>query len=453
MKQTFSDMRITVIGAGQTGQALVRFLIDRGAEVTLSDLRQAEEIDGLSRLQGLPVRFDLGGHHLECFEHADLIAVSPGVPLNIAPLKHAAENGIPLLGEIELASRECVAPIVAVTGTNGKSTTTSLLGEIFEHWGKKIFVGGNLGTPLVDACVKQDWDYLAVELSSFQLETVDQFCPQYGLLLNLSEDHLDRYPDLDSYYAAKKQLFRNMGPEQTVVLNADDQQVLQLAADTMCRRVLFSGSGCLDEGMGRDGEELVWRWQGEETRFKLNELQLKGAHNIENVMAAMIPALLEGCPADIAWQAVCAFRGLEHRMNLVRKLDGVSWYNDSKGTNVGSVLKSLSGLDAPVTLIAGGKDKGGDYSLLRPLLKERVSDLILIGEAAAKMEQELAGTTRIHRVETLDGAVLLAQQVTQDGGTVLLSPACSSFDMFENFARRGDEFCRLVLLLEQRELA
>ena len=398
-------------------------------------------------------RFDLGGHSLECFEQADLIAVSPGVPLDIAPLKHATQNGIPLLGEIELAARECAAPIVAVTGTNGKSTTTSLLGEIFQHWGKQVFVGGNLGTPLVNACATQDWDYLVVELSSFQLETVDQFCPQYGLLLNLSEDHLDRYPDLDSYYAAKQQLFRNMGSEQTVVLNADDQQVLQLASDVMSRRVLFSGSSLINEGMGRDGGELVWRWQGEEARFKLSELQIKGAHNIENVMAAMIPALLEGCPAAIAWQAVCAFRGLEHRMNLVRELDGVSWYNDSKGTNVGSVLKSLSGLDAPVTLIAGGKDKGGDYSLLRPLLEERVSDLILIGEAASKMARELAGTAQIHHAADLADAVLLAQQVTQKSGTVLLSPACSSFDMFENFARRGDEFCRLVMQLGQRESA
>lgn len=451
MKQTFSDMRITVIGAGQTGQALVRFLLARGATVTLSDQRRAEEISGLDSLQGLPVNFDLGGHSMDCFEQVDLIAVSPGVPLSIEPLQHAKDKGIPLIGEIELASRESQAPILAVTGTNGKSTTTSLIGEIFKQWNKRIFVGGNLGTPLVNACDQNNWDYLAVELSSFQLETIEQFRPQYGLLLNLSEDHLDRYPDLESYFAAKKQLFKNMGPGQIAVLNADDQQVLQLVSDITCRKVLFSGSGHLNEGMGRYGEELVWRWQGEEIRFPLSQLQLKGAHNIENVMAAMIPALLEGCPAQIAWQAVCAFRGLEHRMNLVRELDGVCWYNDSKGTNVGSVLKSLAGLDSPVTLIAGGKDKGGDYFLLRPLLEERVSDLILLGEAAPRMEKELAGTSRIHRVADLDEAVQLARRVTLDGGSVLLSPACSSFDMFENFARRGEEFCRLVLELDQGE--
>jgi UDP-N-acetylmuramoylalanine--D-glutamate ligase len=366
-------------------------------------------------------------------------------------LQHAIRHNVPLLGEIELAARECRAPILAVTGTNGKSTTTSLIGEIFQQWGKRIFVGGNLGTPLVEACAAQDWDYLAVELSSFQLETIDRFCPRYGLLLNLSEDHLDRYPDLDSYFAAKKRLFENMGPQQVAVLNADDQRVVQLVSDVSCRRVFFSGSAHLNEGMARHGDELVWRWQGEETRFALAELQLKGAHNIENVMAAMIPALLEGCPAQVAWQAACSFRGLQHRMNLVRELDGVCWYNDSKGTNVGSVLKSLAGLAAPVTLIAGGKDKGGAYGLLRPQLEARVTDLILLGEAAPRMERELAGATRIHRVADLREAVQLARQVTPANGAVLLSPACSSFDMFENFAHRGEEFCRLVLQLDQEQ--
>lgn len=448
MKQTFSDKRITVIGAGQTGLALVRFLVERGAVVTLSDRRSADRIKGLESLQGLPVNLDLGGHDIKLFENIDMVAVSPGVPLSIEPLQHAAACGIPLIGEIELAARECTAPILGVTGTNGKSTTTSLIGEIFKAWGKRTFVGGNIGTPLVEACSAQ-WDYLAVELSSFQLETVDLFCPRYGLLLNLSEDHLDRYPDLDSYFAAKKQLFKNMTADQVAVLNAEDEQVLRLTADITARKVFFSGSRLLNEGMGRDGDELVWRWQGHEERFSLARLQLKGAHNIENVMAALIPVLLEGCPAESAWQAVCSFTGLEHRMNLVRKLDGVCWYNDSKGTNVGSVLKSLAGLPAPVTLIAGGKDKGGEYSLLKPALEERVSDMILIGEAAGRMEQELAGSCSIYRAETLEDAVKLARLVTKDGGTVLLSPACSSFDMFENFEHRGEEFCRLVMALDQ----
>ncbi|HKJ05312.1 MAG TPA: UDP-N-acetylmuramoyl-L-alanine--D-glutamate ligase [Geopsychrobacteraceae bacterium] len=449
MKQTFSDMRVTVIGAGQTGLALVRFLVDRGATVTLSDRRRPEEIIGLDLLDDLLVDLDLGGHSLKCFEEADLIAVSPGVPLDTKPLKHALSKGIPLLGEVEIAARECRAPILAVTGTNGKSTTTSLIGEIFKQWGKRIFVGGNLGTPLVAACTQEDWDYLAVELSSFQLETIERFCPHYGLLLNLSEDHLDRYPDLDSYFAAKKQMFKNMGPDQIAVLNADDQQVISLVADVLCRKVLFSGSAYLNEGMSRIGNELVWRWNEEETRFSLSDLQLKGEHNIENAMAAMIPALLEGCPSELAWSAVCSFRGLEHRMNLVCKLDGVSWYNDSKGTNVGSVLKSVAGLDAPVTLIAGGKDKGGDYSLLRPLLEDRVVHLVLLGEAAPKIEKALSGACHIHQVADLKEAVQIARQVTEANGSVLLSPACSSFDMFENFGRRGDEFCRLVLALKQ----
>lgn len=451
MKLDFKNKRIVVIGAGLSGQALVRFLIERGATVALSDLRKQEKIAGLDSLQGLPVRFDLGGHSLELFEQADLIAVSPGVPLDCEPLRLAASCGIPLIGEVEIAAREITVPIIGVTGTNGKSTTTSLIGEIMQAWGRNVFVGGNLGTPLVEAC-SAEFDGVVVELSSFQLETIEQFHPAIGLLLNLSSDHLDRYPNLQSYYQAKLELFRNMTTADFVVLNADDPEVCRLTADIEATKIWFSARGRLVEGMVRFGDKLVWNWAGADIQLPLSDLQLSGEHNIENAMAAMIPALLQGCPAELAWKAVCSFSGLEHRMQLVRQLNKVAWYNDSKGTNVGSVMKSLAGFSSGVTLIAGGKDKGGDYKLLRPLLKQKVDHLILIGEAAQKMATDLSGSCEIRLAAGLESAVQQAYEITVTGGTVLLSPACSSFDMFANFQVRGFEFERLVRQLPTMEV-
>ncbi len=448
MSKTFDGQQIVVIGAGLSGQALVRYFVARGASVTLSDQRKKERITGLESLRGLPVHYDFGGHRLELFEQADLVAVSPGVPLSCPPLLRAKEAEVPLLGEIEIAAREIEAPIIGITGTNGKSTTTSLIGEIFRAWGKSIFVGGNIGTPLIEAC-GGSYDTLAVELSSFQLETIDRFHPRFGLLLNLSSDHLDRYADLNSYYHAKLNLFRNMEPCDYGIFNADDPEVCHLAQGVRATKVWFSAAGEEVRGIRRVGDELIWNWNGADTRFDLKQLQLAGAHNVENAMAALCPALLQGCPADLAWQAVCSFKGLEHRMNLVRRLAGVNWYNDSKGTNVGSVLKSLAGLKPPVTLIAGGKDKGGDYSPLRPLLEQKVSHLILIGEAAERMQAELSGTCRTHLVDSLSAAVSLADKLTEPGGSVLLSPACSSFDMFSSYEHRGNEFVKLVEALPE----
>ncbi|MCK4502138.1 MAG: UDP-N-acetylmuramoyl-L-alanine--D-glutamate ligase [Desulfuromonadales bacterium] len=450
MKLNFKNQRIVVIGAGQSGQALVRFLVARGATVAISDQRQQQQIQGLDSIAGLPIRFDLGGHSLELFEQADMVAVSPGVPLDCKPLQRAASCGIPLLGEVEIAAREIDAPIIGVTGTNGKSTTTTLIGKIMAAWGKKVFVGGNLGTPLVEACA-DSYDGVVVELSSFQLETIDKFHPEIGLLLNLSSDHLDRYPDLSSYYQAKLELFRNMTVDDYAVLNADDPEVCRYAATIKATKVWFSARGRMVEGMVRLGDRLVWNWGGAEIKLPLAKLQLAGEHNIENALAAMIPPLLQGCPAELAWDAVCSFSGLEHRMQLVRKFEGVSWYNDSKGTNVGSVMKSLAGFAAGVTLIAGGVDKGGDYTLLRPLLEQRVDHLLLIGAAAQKMATELSGCCDMKIVADLADAVKQAHEITTTGGAVLLSPACSSFDMFENYKARGVEFERLVKLLPDGE--
>lgn len=451
MKQDYQNQRIVVIGAGKSGQALVRYLVERGASVALSDKRQAAELE-LDSLQGLPVRFNLGGHSLELFEQADMIAVSPGVPLDCEPLRRARSCNIPLLAEVELAAREINAPMIAVTGTNGKSTTTSLIERVMTSWNKKCFAGGNLGTPLIDACGR-DLDVVVVELSSFQLDTIDQFHPRVGVLLNLSEDHLDRYPDVESYYRSKLNLFRNMTAEDYAVLNADDANICRLSETVQATKVWFSSHGRLVKGMMRLGDKLVWNWQESELHLPLETLQLAGEHNIENAMAALSCGLLQGCPADLAWKAIGSFAGLDHRMQLVRRLGGVDWYNDSKGTNVGSVIKSLSGLGDKVTLIAGGKDKGGDFTPLRPLLEKKVKHLILIGEAAQRMAAELSGVSEIRIVSGMAEAVRQAYEITSPEGAVLLSPACSSFDMFANFEERGSVFERLVEALPERQEA
>lgn len=445
----YRGRQIVVVGAGRSGRALADHFLAAGAEVVLSDNRPAQQLADLAALQGRGVLLDCGGHSRELFAAADLIAISPGVPLTLPVIAAALQKGVPVLGEIEIAFRELKAPLAAITGTNGKSTTTTLMGEIFQTWGRRTFVGGNLGTPLVEALDGSRWDWLVAEVSSFQLEAIETFRPKYGLLLNISEDHLDRYPDMAAYLAAKQRLFANMTGDDVAVLNGDDPLVLKLAAEVGCREVHFSSRNVPEEGMGLDGGDIVWRRNGTETRFPAAELRLKGLHNLENVMAALIPPLLEGCPPQTAWGAVCAFGGLDHRMVLVRELDGVTWYNDSKGTNVGSVVKSLAGLERPVTLIAGGRDKGGDYLPLVGQVKDKVAHLILIGEAADRIEAALGVLTDTVRAATLEEAVLLARRLTPPGGSVLLSPGCSSFDMFRSYAERGEVFVKAVQALPE----
>ncbi|PLX93797.1 MAG: UDP-N-acetylmuramoyl-L-alanine--D-glutamate ligase [Desulfuromonas sp.] len=442
----YANQQIVVVGAGRSGLALCDYLCAQGAQVTLSDRREEAAINGLDQLNSA-VRRDLGGHTETLFVAADLIVISPGVPLDVPVLQVAKAAGVPILGEIEIATRELKTPLIAITGTNGKSTTTMLIGAMLTAWGKKTFVGGNLGTPLVELWRESGWEWAVAEISSFQLEAIERFHPRYGLLLNLSEDHLDRYPSMEAYVTAKLEIFANMTCDDVAILNADDAAVLAATADIAPRKLLFSSSQPVEAGIGFDSRDIIWRWQDEEVRFPVAELQLKGLHNIENVMAALAPVLLAGCPATIAWGAACLFGGLPHRMVPVREVGGVIWYDDSKGTNVGSVVKSLAGLQGPVTLIAGGKDKGGDYAPLRDGVAAKVAHLVLIGEATERIAETLGDLTRVHRAATLDEAVQLGYKLTPAGGSVLLSPGCSSFDMFCSYAERGERFAAAVRAL------
>jgi UDP-N-acetylmuramoylalanine--D-glutamate ligase len=439
--------KIVIAGAGLTGQALARFFCARGAQVCLTDSRDASALSGLEHLRLDNLHFEFGGHMRQSFVLADLVALSPGVPLTLEPVQAALAAGVPVLGEIEIAARELEAPLIAVTGTNGKSTTTSLIGEILRGAGHNCFVGGNLGTPLISAC-GQNWDSLVVELSSFQLETVENFSPRFALLLNLSEDHLDRYADFSAYVRAKEKIFSKMGARQYAILNAEDPRSVELVLPAALKKIWFSSFRLRNEGMGRQGDQLVWRWQGNESFFPLDRLQIQGEHNIENAMAALIPPLVMGISPQLAWKKVCDFKGLPHRMQLVSGYGNLRWFDDSKGTNVASVVKSLAGLAAPVTLIAGGVDKGGDYAPLCDILRQKVKCLLLMGEAADLMERTLGDCCPTFRVADMAAAVDFAARETPVGGAVLLSPACSSFDMYSNYAARGDDFRAQIQRLE-----
>jgi UDP-N-acetylmuramoylalanine--D-glutamate ligase len=321
---------------------------------------------------------------------------------------------------------------------------------MLKGWGKKAFVGGNLGTPLIDA-VGGDFHWQVVELSSFQLETTEAFRPRYAVLLNVSEDHLDRYPDMAAYIAAKARIFENLREDDVAILNYDDALVMQAAAASRARKVCFSSQSELESGMSLVDGKILWRWQGREMHFPVDALQLRGRHNQENVMAAMIPLLLEGCPAEIVWNSAKSFAGLPHRMEFLGERRGAGWYNDSKGTNIGSVVKSLDGLPKPVVLIAGGKDKQGDLSPLIGPIRDKVANLILIGAAAERMAQTFNGLTGIHRAADMREAVGLAASLSSPGGTVLLSPGCSSFDMYRNYEERGQVFAREFHALRPHE--
>ncbi len=441
MQRDYRDKKIIIIGAGSTGRSLARFFRTRGARVTLSDNRSADLLDNLDELELSGVKLDLGGHTHAVFIAADMVVVSTGVPLDIPVLDTCREHDVVVLGEVEIAWRELAGTMIAITGTNGKSTVTTLVGEMLKAWGKKVFVGGNLGTPLVDA-VGCDYDWNVVELSSFQLETVEAFRPRYAMLLNVSEDHLDRYPDMASYLAAKARIFENLQDDDVAILNADDRLVMQAAEETRAGKICFSSQSVLETGMSLIDNKILWRWQGSEVFFPVDELQIRGRHNQENVMAAMIPLLLEGCPAEIVWSAAKSFTGLPHRMEFIGELCGTSWYNDSKGTNIGSVVKSLAGFEKPVVLIAGGKDKQGDLSALVDPIRDKVSHLVLIGAAAERMAEAFAGLTEIHRVGSMHEAVTLAARLSCLKSTVILSPGCSSFDMFKSFEERGQIFTR-----------
>lgn len=450
------DKKVLVVGLGESGKESAAFLCRRGSRVSISESAATHDIspDKLAWTKENRVPLEAGVHSIKTFLEAELIVVSPGVPLEIEPIKAAQRAGIPVMGEIELAAHFITTPIIAVTGTNGKSTTTSLIGHILRHTGKEVFVGGNIGRPLIGyASQEQDKDFVVAEISSFQLDSTKFFQPWLALILNISEDHLGRYPSFDAYVRSKFNIFANQSADDFAILNRDDVEAMRYADGISSQRFTF-GHTPSDEGAYVEGIKLICcLHQGDKEVYSLEKLKLTGKHNQENTMAAVLAARICGCKPAAIQEALEVFEGLPHRTEFVCEVGGVSFYDDSKGTNVGSVVKSLAGFDRPVILIAGGRDKGGSYSVLGDLIRQKVKSLILIGEAREKIRQALGHLTRTMEAETLPEAVRMAYTESAPGDVILLSPACSSFDMFGNYAERGDVFQKAARALEERPAA
>src|SRR5437867_7839692 len=442
--------RVAVIGLGRSGIAAVRLLGELGARVAVADQKPLAELAAtLEGLRAGDLEVHSGGAYEPALRGADLVVVSTGVPLTLEPLRRARAAGIRVIGELELAARCLTGKLIAVTGTNGKSTTVTWIGEVLQRAGYEPFVGGNLGTPLAEAAYAalhgKRWDFVVVEVSSFQLETIETFHPWIGAILNITPDHLDRYPSMEDYAAAKARLFENQTALDFAVLNADDPGVARFAPQSRGTRAQFRRKGPVPFGVFLDGDAIVSNLSGRRQEVcRVGDLRLRGVHNLENVMAATAIAELAGCSLDNIAAALRLFQGLEHVMEVVRVLRGVTYINDSKGTNVDATIKALESLQGPVILIAGGREKGGDYAGLAEVVRRKAKQVILLGEARARLREILAGVCPVTEVGSLVEAVRTAAALAAPGDTVLLSPACASFDMFADYRDRGRQFKEYV---------
>jgi len=441
--------KVLVVGLGKSGLAAALFLRRRGAQVTVSDVRSAEalakEIPALIE-EGIMV--ETGGHGLLTFRRQDLIVVSPGVPLDTPELAQVKSFGLPVIGELELAARFLKGKTLAVTGSNGKTTTTTLLGEILTAGGLPTLVGGNIGVPvvaLIDSSTDETWSVL--EVSSFQLETTEQFHPNIAVILNITPDHLDRHGSFENYIRAKERIFVVQTAEDCLVLNADNTPCEEAASRAAARVYWFSIEHPVSQGAWFEQGSLVYRSAVDaSTEYVMPSrgIPLKGAHNVENVLAAVCAARLAGVPVEAIRRAIENFRAVEHRLEYVATRNGVEYYNDSKATNVDATAKAVAAFSGGVHLILGGKDKGSPYTVLADLLRQRVTAVYTIGVAAAKIEKDLRGVVSIRSCETLDKAVAAAASAARAGEVVVLAPACSSYDQFENYEQRGRVFKELV---------
>ena len=441
MKANFNGKRVTVVGLARSGAAAARALHALGALVTVTDKKPLDQLTAVTTSLGSGIAVEAGGHPERIFVEADLIVLSPGVP-KIAPVLQAQRRGVKVISELELAWLLSDAPYIGITGTNGKSTVTTLVGLMLAKAKKNVLVAGNIGNALteeVSQLTGKDW--IVAELSSFQLEDIETFRPRIAAILNVTQDHLDRYASLEEYGEAKARIFMNQQHEDYLVLNFDDPIVKSYTRRTAATVIPFSrqlrfnpGACVLDGHLMFNGRRVI----------AVDELKISGVHNLENALAATALSILAGADVRSVAEVLRTFPGLEHRLEFVRTKDGVSYINDSKGTNVGAVIKSVEGFTRPVILIAGGLDKGSDFSPLYDLFKRRVKLLVLIGKAADKMTKVLGTATETVLAASLQEAVRLASTRAAHGDVVLLSPACASFDMFRDFEDRGRQFKEAV---------
>lgn len=439
--------KVKVVGLARTGVELVKFLHKQGAKVSVIDIKTKEElakyVDAISNLN---IEFHLGGYDLSTFEESDLIILSPGVSGLIEPIKSVKEKGIKVISEIELASQFIDKPIIAITGTNGKTTTTTLIGKLLQER-YKIFVGGNIGIPFIKVLESQDdVQYIVLEVSSFQLEEIEKFRPFISVMLNITDDHLDRYKDFQEYLFYKKRIFTNQKEDDFAILNLDDSEVFKIGKNLKSQVIWFSTKKTLDSGIYLKGEEILVNIN-KKFSIPLNKVKLVGIHNLENIMASIAVSVICNIEKEKIENVIENFYGLEHRIEFVRTLNGVDYYNDSKGTNVGSVIKALESFERPIILIAGGLGKNGDFSKLRDYVKGKVKLAILIGESKEEIANNIKDLTEVFMAKSLEEAVNKAKDAGKAGDVVLLSPACASFDMFKNYEERGHLFKNYVNLL------
>jgi UDP-N-acetylmuramoylalanine--D-glutamate ligase len=447
------NKRVLVVGLARTGIATALFCANRGAAVTATDSRTGAEIgeETIATLRAANVNLELGGHQEETFLRQDLIIPSPGVPADAPLLQAARAKGVTIWSEIELAYRFRKGKLIGITGSNGKTTTTSLVEHILRAASFPTILAGNIGTPLIGCIERMTSDTVTViELSSFQLELIQDFRTDISVFLNLTPDHLDRHHSMELYSKAKARIFENQREEDFAILNADDPGTTPLAP-TRPHLYWFSRKQRAAQGVFLRGDDIVFRNEGrEEAVLKRADVPLPGAHNLENVLAAIAAARIAGASTEAVAEGVRSFAGVEHRLEFVSEINGVRYYNDSKATNVDATLKALHSFPGRILVILGGKDKGSDYTALRTPLRERAILALLIGAAADKIDSQIAGSVAIERAGTLDHALEIAAQAARSGDVVLLAPACASFDQFENYEHRGRVFKALIHDLEQR---
>ncbi len=456
MDMNYQGKTVLVVGAARSGIAAASFLLERGARVVLTDTKSADQLgpalDPLKKSAGVSgaLSFELGGHRRESFGSCDFVVVSPGVPLALPFFDESRRRGIPVLAEVELAFRHLKGRVLGITGSNGKTTTTVLTAELLTGAGLKAHAAGNLGIPLISFAASSTPDEIyATELSSFQLEGIADFRPSAGAVLNLTPDHMDRYGSFEKYIAAKERLFMNQTTADFAVLNADDERTAAMALRIPSNPVLFSRRSAPPRGLFlRGGRVLSSLGGAEHELFGVEAIGLRGAHNVENVLAACALALLAGAAPESLREAIRAFKGVEHRLEWVAEIEGVQYFNDSKATNVDATIKSIEAFPGGIHLIAGGRDKAGDFTVLRTLVQKRVKQVIVIGEAAGKVREALKGSAEISEARNMREAVLLGRGRAVPGDVVLLAPACASFDMFDNFEHRGRVFKEIVLSLK-----
>ena len=442
--RSFKKKKVVVVGLGVSGLWLARWLAGQGADVTVSEKKPENDLDPdiCADIRKLGSKLETGGHRKDSLLNAEMVIVSPGVPHDMEPLNAALKKGIPVTGEFEFASRIIDTPVIAVTGTNGKSTVVAFLGNVLENAGLKVFVGGNIGTPMmVYAAGERKADYVVAEVSSFQLDTMETFCPYISMILNLSPDHLDRYADYESYVQSKLRIFRNQGPGQYLVLN-DDDKILSSISPASGVSVLRYG---IRKKEGRhaflETKKVQASLNGKDpVYFSLESIKLHGEHNRENILGAVLVCLTLGIEPDVIQKSIDDFKGLPSRLEQVAEVDGVMFYNDSKATNIAAAVKAVKSFDQPLILISGGRHKGADYAPLVKAAEGKVKCAVLLGEAKQLLAASFEGVFPFSMAKDMEEAVSMSFSFAKRGDVVLLAPACSSFDMFSNFLERGKVF-------------